>query len=119
MQSNRSPNRLGGQYLEIVSAPWHVHSNRNLRARNPPACRSSTHLLHRGARKPFQVHGAHERSHFHYDWYSIRVLESNPGFVIYDTLDLEARRLARWIPDLAFHVRAPAGVNLSISLRHL
>ena len=114
LQFNRSPNRLGGQHPDIVSASWHVHSDRNLRARNPPACRSSTHLLYCGACKSFQVYGAHEQSHFHYDWYNIKVLETNTGFVTCDTL--KARWLARTTPDRVFQVWTLASVNLSISL---
>ena len=82
LQSHRSQNRLGGQHPEIISPAWHVHADRNLRARHPRPCRSSTHLLHIGACKSFQVHGAHERSYCHYDRYSIKVLESNPVFII-------------------------------------
>ena len=91
LQCNRSQNRLSGQHPELNSPSWHVHADRNLRARYPPTCRSSTHLHHCSACKSFQVHGAHERSHCHYDWHSIKVLRRVSFlffcFFVWDTLE--------------------------------
>jgi len=95
LQSDRSQNRLSGQHPELVSPSWHVHADRDLRARHPPACRSSAHLLYCGACKSFQVHGAHERSHCHYDWYSIKVLSQVSVFFVCMGYRLSVR--TRWL----------------------